>query len=83
MAKALKNKELSRDIAKIVPLFFDFKRKQLILDYDQEADVMYFSFKYPQQATESELLDNNIIANYRKNELVGLTVLNARQKFGK
>lgn len=82
MAKTLA-KEFSKEVSKIVPLFFGFKQNQLILDYDKEADVMYLSFKHPQQATDSELLPNDIIANYRKGELVGATVLNAKQRFGK
>lgn len=30
------------------------------LDYDQEADVLYLSFRRPQQATDSELEDHFI-----------------------
>jgi len=31
------------------------------VDYDKEADVLYVSFKRPQRATDSEMLENGII----------------------
>jgi uncharacterized protein YuzE len=51
--------------------------KKLWLDYDEEADVLYISFQRPQQATDSEMLDNGILLRYRKEKLVGVTVLDA------
>ena len=47
------------------------------LDYDEEADVLYISFQRPQQETDSEMLDNGILLRYRKEKLVGVTVLDA------
>lgn len=82
MEKVL-TKELSKEVSRIVPLVLDFKREQLIFDYDKEADVLYLSFKHPQQATDSEMLPNDMILNYRKNELVGITILNAKSKYRK
>lgn len=82
MAKVL-SKELSREVSKIVPLVLEFKQNQLIFDYDKQADVLYLSFKHPQQATDSELLPNDIIVNYRKKEVVGVTVLNAKERHKK
>ncbi|HEX9974238.1 MAG TPA: DUF2283 domain-containing protein [bacterium] len=52
-------------------------RKKMWLDYDEEADVLYISFQRPQQATDSEMLDNGILLRYRKEKLVGVTVLDA------
>lgn len=80
MAKTL-IKELSREISKIIPLVLEFNQKQVVFDYDKEADVMYLSLKYPQQATDSELLPNDLVVNYRKNEIVGVTILNAGKKY--
>ncbi|MDI6731616.1 MAG: DUF2283 domain-containing protein [Candidatus Margulisbacteria bacterium] len=82
MAKIL-NKELSKEVSKIIPLVLDFKQKQLVFDYDNEADVLYISFTHPQQATDSELLPNDMIINYRKKEIVGVTILNAKEKYAK
>ena len=52
-------------------------RKKMWLDYDEEADVLYISFQRPQQATDSEMLDNGILLRYRKEKLVGVAVLDA------
>jgi len=79
MAKVL-TKSLSREISQIIPFVLDFKQKQLIFDYDKEADVLYLSFKHPQQATDSEILPNDLIVNYRKDEVVGVTILNAKKR---
>jgi uncharacterized protein YuzE len=46
------------------------------IDYDEEADVLYVSFRKPQRANDS-LLEDNIIYHYRDRDLVGLTVLKA------
>jgi hypothetical protein len=34
------------------------------IDYDDEADVLYISFEKPQQATDSEMLDDGILLRY-------------------
>ena len=47
------------------------------IDYDKEVDVLYVNSKKPQDATESEMLDNGIIVRYSDDELVGLTILDA------
>ena len=54
--------------------------KQMWIDYDEEADVLYINFKRPQKATDSEMQDNGILLRYRKDELVGITVLDASQR---
>jgi uncharacterized protein YuzE len=51
--------------------------KKLWIDYDEEADVLYISFQRAQQATDNEMLDNGILLRYRKEKLVGVTVLDA------
>ena len=47
---------------------------QIWVDYDQEVDVLYLSFRRPQQATDSELEDN-FIYHYDGEELVGVTIM--------
>lgn len=46
-------------------------------DYDEEADVVYISFERPQQASDSELLENNVLVRKRGDKIVGLTIMNA------
>jgi len=46
------------------------------IDYDKEADVLYISFRRPQDARDSEM-EGDIIHHYDGDQLVGITVLNA------
>ena len=50
------------------------------IDYDQEADVLYISFKRPQKATDSEMLENGILVRYRGGQVIGLTILEASKR---
>ncbi len=43
--------------------------------HDRERDVLYISFGRPQEADESELLENDILVRYRGKRVIGLTVL--------
>jgi uncharacterized protein YuzE len=54
--------------------------RQVWTDYDAEADVLYISFRKPQQANDSIMEDDGNIYHYRDDELVGITVLNASQR---
>jgi len=50
------------------------------IDYDQEGDALYISFKRPQRATDSEMLENGILFRCRDDELVGITILDASKR---
>ncbi|HEC98393.1 MAG TPA: DUF2283 domain-containing protein [Nitrospirae bacterium] len=52
------------------------------IDYDKEADVLYISFKRPQKATDSEMLDNGVLLRRKGDELVGITILEASKPRG-
>jgi uncharacterized protein YuzE len=54
--------------------------RQLWTEYDEQADVLYISFRKPQQANDSIMEDDDNIYHYRNDELVGITVLNASKK---
>lgn len=54
-----------------------FPVPEFLVDYDKEADVLYISFKRPQKATDTEILDNGILVRYRDHEVVGITVIGA------
>jgi uncharacterized protein YuzE len=54
--------------------------RQMWTDYDAEADVLYVSFRKPQQANDSIMEADGNIYHYRGDQLVGITVLNASQK---
>jgi uncharacterized protein YuzE len=56
--------------------------RQIWIDYDAEADVLYLSFRKPQQATDSEL-EGDIIYHYRNDDLVGLTIMEFQRQLTK
>ena len=65
------------DILSLVPPVLNLKSRQLWLDYDEGADVLYISLRKPQGATESEM-EGHCIYHYDGQDLVGVTVLHAR-----
>ncbi|HVX84007.1 MAG TPA: DUF2283 domain-containing protein [Phycisphaerae bacterium] len=50
------------------------------VDYDEEADVLYMSFRKPQRATKTIELDDNVLVRKDGRTIVGLTILNARKR---
>jgi len=51
---------------------------EVSMSYDKEADVLYINFGGSQDASDSELFDNDVIARYdRYNHVIGFTVLHA------
>ncbi len=70
------------ELLESVPHLLKLPSKQIWIDFDEEADVLYVSFERPQGATDSELTENDVLMRYRGDQLVGVTVLNARKRFG-
>jgi uncharacterized protein YuzE len=70
----------TKDFARIlraVPGLVHFPAKQVWIDYDAEADVLYLSFSKPQRATDSDLRDDGIVVHRRGKKVVGLTIQEA------
>jgi uncharacterized protein YuzE len=51
--------------------------------YDADGDVLYVSFGPPRTATDSELLDDDIIVRYSDEEIIGYTILHASKRTDK
>ncbi|MGH2359142.1 MAG: DUF2283 domain-containing protein [bacterium] len=68
------------EILESLPHLLRLPSKQMWLDFDEEADVLYVSFERPQGATDTELTDDGVLMRYRGDQLVGMTVLNARKR---
>ena len=64
-------------ILKALPNMLRVPARRFWVDYDEEADVMYISFRRPQGATESRVREDGIILRTRGKEVVGLTILEA------
>ena len=54
--------------------------KHVWLDYDEEADVLYISFRKPQRATKTIEADDGILIRKDGRSIVGLTILNASSR---
>ena len=54
-----------------------FPLKRFWVDYDDEADVLYISFRRPQKATNTITSEEGLLLRYQGKELVGITVLDA------
>ena len=52
----------------------------VLMDYDEEADVLYLSFEKPQQATDSVMGGDGNVYHYRRDRLVGVTILRAHRQ---
>ena len=47
------------------------------VDYDREADVLYMSFRKPQNAIKTIEVDDDILIRKNGRTIVGLTIMNA------
>lgn len=65
------------EVCKLASHIIKLPETKMWIDYDKEADVLYISFKKPQRATDSEMLDNGVLIRYRGDDLVGITILEA------
>ncbi len=79
MATAEINKTL-KEITEIVSHIIKLPETKMWMDYDKEADVLYISFKRPQKATDSEMVENGVLLRYKENDLVGITILDASKR---
>jgi uncharacterized protein YuzE len=64
-------------VTQAVPLLLKFPERRFWVDYDAEADVLYISFRRPQQATDTQMTEEGILLRYQGDELVGITILDA------
>ncbi len=68
------------EIKNILPYFL--KHKNVWSNYDSEADTIYLHFKKPNHADRTEMTEDEIIFRYEKNEIIGVTILNASRQSG-
>jgi uncharacterized protein YuzE len=80
MGKEILSKESIEGVFKALPHFLSLPAEKFWVDYDREADVLYISFQRPQNATDSEMLEDGVILRYRGDKMVGLTILDASKR---
>ena len=62
-------------IVHAAPYLIHFPSRRFWVDYDEQADVLYISFRRPQKATDTKMTAEGILLRYREDELVGMTIL--------
>ncbi|MBW1679137.1 MAG: DUF2283 domain-containing protein [Deltaproteobacteria bacterium] len=62
-----------------IPYLLKMPSKRIWVDYDDGADVLYISFRKPQQANDS-VMEDDIIYHYHDKNIVGLTILHAKDR---
>ena len=65
----------------LLPLLEELNIRNIWVNHDREADVLYVSFRRPQDADDSELTEGGVIHRYHGEQLVGLTILNVSKRF--
>ena len=50
------------------------KVEKLDVDYDEGADVLYISFGQPVAASDSKILENDVVVRYKGERIIGITV---------
>ncbi len=56
------------------------KLEKLDVDYDEGADVLYISFGPPVAASDSKILENDIVVRYKGERIIGITVPSLKKR---
>ena len=56
------------NILESLPYLLKMPSKKVWIDYDEEADVLYISFRKPQQADDS-IMENDLIYHYCRKKM--------------
>ena len=76
---AKETKVTKAELLKVAASLLRLPASRIWADYDEEADVLYLSFRKPQNAKDS-LMEEDIIYHYDGKELVGVTLLHAQER---
>ncbi len=72
----LRKKEFA-NLLRAAPALVGMPARRIVVDYDEEADVLYISFERVQKATDSDMRDDGTIVHKRGKQIVGVTILDA------
>lgn len=72
-------KTIVSQITKALPQLMQLSAHQhnLTVDYDKEADVLYIAFEKPASATDTEMVNEDILVRKRDDAVIGITVMHA------
>jgi len=72
-----------KEIFEALPHIKKTGAQHLWFDFDKEADVLYVSLERPQNATDTDILEDGIFLRHRGKKLVGITITNVSKRFKK
>ena len=68
------------EIYQALPHIKKMGEKHIWFDFDEDADVLYVSFERPQNATDTDLLEDGTFLRLRGEKIVGLTITNVSKR---
>ena len=54
--------------------------KHIWVDYDEEADVLYLSFRKPQRAKKTIEMNDDVLIRTDDDQIVGITIMNGSSR---
>ena len=69
------------NIFQALPYIKKIGAKHIWFDFDDEADVLYISLERPQNATDTDILQDGVFLRLRGKKIVGITITNLSKKF--
>lgn len=66
----------------VIPYLLKIHKPSYWVDYDEDTDTLYISFRKPQCACDS-VMEGDFIYHYSRKALVGITVLHASKNYSK
>jgi uncharacterized protein YuzE len=72
-----------KEVFEALPHIKKIGAKHIWFDFDEEADVLYISLERPQNATDTDVLENGVFLRLRGKKIVGITITNMSEKIKK
>ncbi|HWF58834.1 MAG TPA: DUF2283 domain-containing protein [Nitrospira sp.] len=69
-----------QDYVRFLPVLNRTPHHAARLSYDVETDAFSVSFTQPSYATDSQMTDDDLIIRYRRDAIIGFTVLHASRR---
>ncbi len=64
------------ELLKALPHIKNTGEAHIWFDFDKEADVLYINLERPQQATDTDILEDGIYLRLNGDKVIGLTITN-------
>lgn len=77
---AKKTEQLVGKCTAIVRDMLKLPARSVWIDYDEQADVLYMSFRKPQRATKTIEVSDDVLVRKDGRTIVGITIMNARTR---